>query len=550
MKLCEIKQFILKWIGDGRQVLCSTLILVIMMVLVTADHLLTYSDILSMNLFGWAWVLMSAFPWAIAGLIPLWVLGGYSRYLYVPFFLSLFVVEGVEWFVLLNFNMLIDGDLVGIIAGSSWNEMMWFVKQYFGFHTILVIGVIVAVVYGFARIIILLRDFRVNATTLGFAFFALCVFVYGSSIMNNGLDVFDKRPTLHMISDSIGCFHSFTLLAEMKKHPCFPMDIHVSSETDEVVGVFVLGESATRSHWGLYGYDRDTTPNMSRRKDELVRFDDLVTPAGTTAESMRYLFTTRTVESDDDLRYTMSQALRRAGFEVSCFSNQSRWGKWDGEESFDFADCEPMEFMDEIGETNKYDEVLIKHLERTLNQDAKRQVVFLHLAGGHAPCVSGYPHQGALFPTETEEEITYMSNPKLSKNHYDNCIWYTDKILESVIQLLEQKGKPCWLVYLSDHGETPSAQSWRTATDRDLWDVPFVIWMSKAFTEKYPDRVSRLTSAKARELQTDQLFYGLLDFAGVEGLDVPPEANFLEEEFCPRKPRLILGGNGKYIWDK
>ena len=117
------------------------------------------------------------------------------------------------------------------------------------------------------------------------------------------------------------------------------------------------------------------------------------------------------------------------------------------------------------------------------------------------------------------------------------------------LETLEESGRPSWLIYLSDHGETPSSKNWRTATDRDLWDIPFVVWTSKEFKEKYPEKVLKLTAAKDKPLQSDQLLYGLLDFAGVEGLGIEPCENFLDEEFRPRRPRLIQGGKSIYSWD-
>ena len=264
---------------------------------------------------------------------------------------------------------------------------------------------------------------------------------------------------------------------------------------------------------------------------------------------MRYLFTTRTIERNDDLRYTMSQVLRQVGFDVSLYSNQERWGETDGDETFIFAGCDPMVFMSEKGETNRYDEVLLRYLNDELGKDSLRQTVFLHLLGSHFPCNEKYPMAGVPFEPEKVKNYYAAYDPSIMQNHYDNSIWYTDQVLERIIQDLESRKRPCCMIYLSDHGETPSAKGWRTATDRDLWNVPFVVWVSPEFRMKYPDKVKCLEDSKSRRLQSDQLLYGILGLLGVSGLDSQPSEDFLNESFAPRGKCRILEGKELYHWD-
>ena len=101
-------------------------------------------------------------------------------------------------------------------------------------------------------------------------------------------------------------------------------------------------------------------------------------------------------------------------------------------------------------------------------------------------------------------------------------------------------------MYLSDHGETPSSNGWRVATDSDLWEVPLVFWFSNEFRDLYPQRVMALERAKDLPLQSDQLFYGVLLFAGVDRLGVNSEDIFTDSAFVPRPCRLIQQGQVKY----
>lgn len=42
--------------------------------------------------------------------------------------------------------------------------------------------------------------------------------------------------------------------------------------------VLVIGESTNRQRMSLYGYERETTPNLDKLRDQLAIFDNVVTP--------------------------------------------------------------------------------------------------------------------------------------------------------------------------------------------------------------------------------------------------------------------------------
>ena len=50
--------------------------------------------------------------------------------------------------------------------------------------------------------------------------------------------------------------------------------------------VFIVGESANRNHLSLYGYKRNTTPKLEAMRDELVVFEDVISPDTHTIPSL------------------------------------------------------------------------------------------------------------------------------------------------------------------------------------------------------------------------------------------------------------------------
>lgn len=538
-----------------RRNIAISVFLVFVFIIAVVDRLVFWSDVSSVNLNGWISFLHSIIPLVLLLIAPLFIFGRYSKCFYMVFFVFEMFVVAVGWFVRTNFEMVLDGDWIGIVLGSSVDEVIWFVRHYATIGMVLAAIVFMSLVVGVLKLIVAACRMQVSKATVALGLAGVMVYFYANQILNvcvsGKYDQIEKQIFgVHLVADSIRSWNAYAMLATMKLNPRIPRTVQLKEDvSDNVVGVFVLGESAARSHWSLYGYDRHTTPCMDSRKSELVIFKDLITPIGDTASAMRYIFTTRTIEHPVDLRFTMAQCLRSAGYDVSLFSNQRRWGEFDGDEGFDFAGCEPLLFMNEQRETNAYDDVLFSYCTNLVAKSTKKAVVFLHLQGSHVPSSARYPHGEAPYLPEQFDHAADAGNPALTRNHYDNSIWYTDKLLGRIIETLEESGRPSWLIYLSDHGETPSSKNWRTATDRDLWDIPFVVWTSKEFKEKYPEKVLKLTAAKDKPLQSDQLLYGLLDFAGVEGLGIEPCENFLDEEFRPRRPRLIQGGKSIYSWD-
>jgi len=524
-----------------------------------ADNLVFYREISAISLFGWVDILWRCLPWAMAALLPLWSLGRRSYFVYAILGVVAIFLEFLQWFVQSNFNMTLTGSWVGMLALSSPNEMMLFFRQYAIdlilsclLPTVLAIGV-------FFLILSLVRRVSVTRTSLVCALFGCTIFFYGTGFPSSGGDPFRDfmakakgRSAIYCMIDSVRNGLLMLRLSHMAKEPTLPPTLHAADDRD-VVGVFVLGESATRNHWGLYGYPRDTTPKLSAIRDEMACFDNLITTDPTTGEAMRSLFSTRTLENRGDVRYTMSQALAKCGYAVSLCSNQERWNNWGSDESFSFAGCDPFLVIREqdayrsvrqdLG-TNRCDGVLLPYLDGALANGKARQVVFLHLYGSHTPLEFRCPPELAPFEVRTNDSAT--ARHALSVDAYDNSIWYTDRLLGEIVRKLKALNKPAWMVYISDHGETPSAKSWRSATDLDLWEVPFVVWTSESFNAAFPERVAALRRAQSKPLQSDQLLYGLLRFMGVEGLGVTPQEDFLDDAFAPRRPRLIQSGQVPY----
>lgn len=91
--------------------------------------------------------------------------------------------------------------------------------------------------------------------------------------------------------------------------------------------VIVLGESATRNSWHLYGYSRHTTPRVDQMcgaDDGGVAFTDIVGIQPVTDRALALLLTDVSFDDQTIGRWTLAEVYRRAGYRCVLISHQ--WG--------------------------------------------------------------------------------------------------------------------------------------------------------------------------------------------------------------------------------
>jgi glucan phosphoethanolaminetransferase (alkaline phosphatase superfamily) len=63
--------------------------------------------------------------------------------------------------------------------------------------------------------------------------------------------------------------------------------------------VLIIGESERTANMGIYGYQRDTTPELEKQKSQLLLFRNAVTPAPVTIMAVPLAMTADTVSKRD-----------------------------------------------------------------------------------------------------------------------------------------------------------------------------------------------------------------------------------------------------------
>ena len=148
--------------------------------------------------------------------------------------------------------------------------------------------------------------------------------------------------------------------------------------------------------------------------------------------------------------------------------------------------------------------------------------IFIHLYGSHFPFELRCPQSKRYF---TEEKKGHFVNA------YDDSLRFTDSILGRLLDLLEREKRPSVFIYLSDHGESPDSGRTRVITDKDCWQVPMVVWLSRSYRARFPEVAARLSNAVNRPLQNDCLLPGILEILRITGMHYKKADSFLDDEF-------------------
>ena len=151
----------------------------------------------------------------------------------------------------------------------------------------------------------------------------------------NGANLFiAKASSLSLWRDYYNVKDFDEKMLAMVTNPQLPVGIGSILHSDKgkaTFGVIIIDESATRNHWSLYGYKRQTTPCMDTINDELFVWNDVITAWPATTKALCYLMTMATLDRPNDFRATLVDIYKAAGYRVTYYCGQSRWVNAEGD---------------------------------------------------------------------------------------------------------------------------------------------------------------------------------------------------------------------------
>ncbi len=295
--------------------------------------------------------------------------------------------------------------------------------------------------------------------------------------------------------------------------------------------VLVLGETGRSVNFGLNGYARDTTPELSARTD-LVSARNAWACGTSTAASVPCMFShlgrtgyeTRSVNSEN-----LIDVLHHAGLAVLWLDNQSgckgvcdRIGETRANALKDPVQCPGGECQDEIMLT----ELDAKIAALAPEQRARGTVVVLHQMGSHGPA---YYKRSATQRKKFQPECTSTSLQECERqqvvNAYDNSIVETDYFLNLLLKRLEvlKESSLTAMIYVADHGESLGENNlylhglpYAIAPDVQK-NVPWITWLSPGMQSRAGVTTGCLQKDQAtRRISHDNYFHSVLGLMDVK----------------------------------
>jgi arylsulfatase A-like enzyme len=281
--------------------------------------------------------------------------------------------------------------------------------------------------------------------------------------------------------------------------------------------VVIVVDTLRADHLSLYGYDRNTSPNLARIAEQGVTFENAMASSSWTLPSHASMLTGR-YPHDHGAEYKSSvldgrlpvigEDFQKLGYRTGAFSANNyyftrRQGFGEGFIHFDdyigsLHDAfDKTRYFVRLGEF-AYDQnwtrrPLGTHTAEDVNRRTLQWIdggsrpffVFLNYMDVHSPYIPVAPYRGSFSQRwHTDGQTGVKATHDYAQQRldaYDECIQYVDVQIQRLFEELRKRGrdKDTVVVITSDHGEAFNEHGlWghNNALYRELIHVPLIIW--------------------------------------------------------------------------
>lgn len=292
---------------------------------------------------------------------------------------------------------------------------------------------------------------------------------------------------------------------------------HESSTKPHLL-VIVVGETVRAQNWGLNGYRRQTTPQLSSL--DVINFTDVTACGSNTEVSVPCMFSVAGRRKYDQELIRRSESLlhvlERAGVRTLWRDNQTGCkGVCAGLafESYREPRIDPL-----CDEQACRDAVMLQGLHDAIDDNPGDAVVVLHQLGNHGSSYfKRYPPSLRRFIPDCRSSDLGRCSQEEIVNAYDNAILETDDFLARTIRMLAQdRSHDTAMIYLSDHGESLGEGNlylhgfpYAIAPQTQI-KVPMVAWLSPGMRDSAGIDMRCFERQAGRPLSHDNLFHSVL----------------------------------------
>ena len=448
----------------------------------------------------------------------------------------------VEYFLLINFQRVLNQDVIDILGETNPVETANFMETYLSFPMIAIYSLcLLAFLIILYRCVMRFCKPRIGylgftVSVVGMCVASLCI--YGFIKYRNGMSI-PQYTTITRGGYALYLMHGTLHQIDQLANVCEHLQAKQTKKQKPTI-VVVIGESYSVYHSSLYGYDKETCPLLKKRLEngEMIVFDNVVSLYDGTHGAMHSIFSLDSMGVNFSTTALFPACFRSAGYKSYMFDNQYFVGS--GISFLSDAKLSSMMFDERNKARYQFDGQMIDAI-----RPAKQSLYVVHLWGQHYTYRDRYPAEYRKFkPSDYDTRYTLSQREIMA--HYDNATLYNDYVINKLLDKFENDN--CCLFYFSDHGEEVYEQ-------RDYMGhgnaahapnlnyqirVPLMIWMSPSFLHDNTELVASFKSAQHYPICTDDISHTLLEVAGIECKGKVSERSFIHPKYNTNKHRIVL----------
>lgn len=260
--------------------------------------------------------------------------------------------------------------------------------------------------------------------------------------------------------------------------------------------VLVIGESTNRQHMSLYGYARDTTPQL-QAIPELEVFRNVIAARPYTIETLQQTLTFADPQHPgrDLSEPSLMNLMKQAGYKTFWITNQQTLTKRNTMLTYFARQTDEQIYLNHSRAQNarEYDSNVLEPFEKLLADPAERKFIVVHLLGTHMKYAYRFPPEAAVYRDRTGLGDWADDDQVEVINDYDNAVRFNDGVVAGLIGRLRAAGDESLLVCLSDHGEDVFDSAGHRMLGRNeasptlpMYAVPFLVWRSEGWRARDP----------------------------------------------------------------
>lgn len=314
--------------------------------------------------------------------------------------------------------------------------------------------------------------------------------------------------------------------------------------------LLILGETGRAANWGMYGYGRNTTPQLDTLKN-LIKYRDAFTQSNTTHKIVPLVLTPAEASSYDIIYRCKSivNAFSQAGFKTIYFTNHEYNQTL---MKYYFKEADIAVSARTFDKWNMDDHKMLPLLKRAIEQDSTDNLfILVHIYGSHYKYNQRYSKKFSVFKPENVETIS-NKNKNALVNSFDNSILSTDDFIYNAISYVRKDNSPAAVLYLSDHGEDlmdDSRERFLHASPIPTYyqlHIPYIIWESDKYIKQYPNKHRNMQNHKNIPISSNSVFHTMIDAASIKTKYLIPSLSLCSNKFV-KQPRVFLDDHDSEI---